>query len=31
MFKGTGVAMITPFNADGSIDWGSLKNIRKTL
>ena len=26
MFKGTGVAMITSFNPDGSIDWVSLKN-----
>jgi 4-hydroxy-tetrahydrodipicolinate synthase len=24
-FTGTGVAMITPFNADNSIDWNSLK------
>ncbi len=24
-FTGTGVAMITPFNIDGSIDWDSLK------
>jgi 4-hydroxy-tetrahydrodipicolinate synthase len=24
-FSGTGVAMITPFNLDGSIDWDSLK------
>jgi 4-hydroxy-tetrahydrodipicolinate synthase len=24
-FTGTGVAMITPFNADNSIDWDSLK------
>ena len=23
-FAGTGVAMITPFNEDGSIDWNSL-------
>ncbi|NOT38699.1 MAG: 4-hydroxy-tetrahydrodipicolinate synthase [Saprospiraceae bacterium] len=26
-FKGTGVALITPFNADGSIDYPSLENI----
>ncbi len=26
LFAGTGVAMITPFNTDGSIDWDSLKN-----
>ena len=23
-FKGLGVALVTPFNADGSIDWDSL-------
>ena len=26
-FHGTGVAMVTPFNADGSIDHSGLKNI----
>ena len=26
-FRGLGVALITPFNEDGSIDWGSLSNI----
>ncbi|MGX5687989.1 4-hydroxy-tetrahydrodipicolinate synthase [Arcticibacter tournemirensis] len=26
-FYGTGVAMITPFNADGSIDFDGLKNL----
>ncbi len=31
MFKGTGVAMITPFNADASIDWASLKNTIQHL
>jgi 4-hydroxy-tetrahydrodipicolinate synthase len=30
-FTGTGVAMITPFNADGSIDWDSLKNTIQNL
>jgi 4-hydroxy-tetrahydrodipicolinate synthase len=30
-FTGTGVAMITPFNADGSIDWNSLKNTIQHL
>jgi 4-hydroxy-tetrahydrodipicolinate synthase len=30
-FTGTGVAMITPFNADGSIDWDSLKNTIQHL
>jgi 4-hydroxy-tetrahydrodipicolinate synthase len=25
LFTGTGVAMITPFNSDGSIDWESMK------
>ena len=23
-FKGLGVALVTPFNSDGSIDWDSL-------
>ncbi len=26
-FMGTGVAMVTPFNADGSIDWNSLEKV----
>ena len=26
-FHGTGVAMVTPFNTDGSIDHSGLKNI----
>jgi 4-hydroxy-tetrahydrodipicolinate synthase len=30
-FTGTGVAMITPFNIDGSIDWNSLKNTIQHL
>jgi 4-hydroxy-tetrahydrodipicolinate synthase len=30
-FTGTGVAMITPFNADASIDWNSLKNTIQHL
>jgi len=27
LFTGTGVAMVTPFNADGSIDWENLKKL----
>jgi len=27
LFKGTGVAMVTPFHADGSIDWDNLRKI----
>ncbi len=27
LFTGTGVAMVTPFHPDGSIDWDSLKNV----
>ncbi len=30
-FAGTGVAMITPFNSDGSIDWNSMKKTIKHL
>lgn len=30
-FIGTGVAMITPFNADASIDWDSLKKTIEHL
>lgn len=26
-FHGTGVAMVTPFNTDGSVDYNGLKNI----
>ena len=26
-FKGTGVAIITPFNEDGSVDWESFKRV----
>jgi len=26
-FQGTGVALITPFNADGSVDYNGLKNL----
>ncbi len=26
-FRGTGIAIITPFNADGSIDWNSFRNL----
>lgn len=31
LFAGTGVAMITPFNSDGSIDWDSMKKTIKHL
>lgn len=27
MFKGLGIALITPFNEDGSVDYGSLKRL----
>jgi 4-hydroxy-tetrahydrodipicolinate synthase len=26
-FRGTGVAIVTPFNADGSIDWPSFEKV----
>lgn len=26
-FHGTGVALVTPFNADGTVDYGGLKNL----
>ena len=26
-FRGTGIAIVTPFNADGSIDWNSFKKL----
>ncbi|MBS1758490.1 MAG: 4-hydroxy-tetrahydrodipicolinate synthase [Bacteroidetes bacterium] len=26
-FKGTGIAIVTPFNEDGSIDWKSLSDL----
>ncbi len=26
-FKGTGIAIITPFNTDGSIDWDSFRGL----
>lgn len=26
-FTGTGIAIVTPFNDDGSIDWNSLSNL----
>ena len=26
-FKGTGIAIITPFNEDGSIDWNSFRSL----
>lgn len=27
LFRGTGVALVTPFHPDGSIDWQGLKNL----
>ena len=27
MFRGTGVAIVTPFNQDGSIDWVSFEKV----
>jgi 4-hydroxy-tetrahydrodipicolinate synthase len=27
MFRGTGVAIVTPFNKDGSIDWASFEKV----
>jgi len=26
-FSGTGIAIVTPFNANGTIDWGSFRNL----
>ena len=26
-FHGTGVALVTPFNADGSVDFNGLQNL----
>lgn len=26
-FTGTGIAIVTPFNAGGSIDWNSFRNL----
>jgi 4-hydroxy-tetrahydrodipicolinate synthase len=26
-FRGTGIAIVTPFNADGNIDWNSFRNL----
>ena len=26
-FTGTGIAIVTPFHADGKIDWDSLKKL----
>ena len=26
-FRGTGIAIVTPFNADGIIDWDSFRNL----
>ena len=26
-FKGTGIAIVTPFNADGTIDWDSFPKL----
>jgi 4-hydroxy-tetrahydrodipicolinate synthase len=31
LFSGTGIAMITPFDANGNIDWNSLKNVVRFL
>lgn len=30
-FRGLGVAMVTPFNADGSIDFNGLKNLTRHI
>src|SRR4051812_9491247 len=30
-FRGTGVAIVTPFNADGSIDFNSLTTLVNSL
>ena len=27
ILKGTGVALVTPFNEDGSVDYNGLKNL----
>ena len=27
MFRGTGVAIVTPFNQDGGIDWASFEKV----
>ena len=27
MFRGTGVAIVTPFTQDGSIDWPSFEKV----
>ena len=29
IFRGLGVALITPFNSDGSVDYDSLENLVK--
>jgi 4-hydroxy-tetrahydrodipicolinate synthase len=26
-FSGTGIAIVTPFQEDGSIDWNSFENL----
>src|SRR4030095_1948134 len=26
-FRGTGIAIVTPFDADGTIDWNSFRNL----
>ncbi len=26
-FRGTGIAIVTPFNEDGSIDWTSFEKL----
>ncbi len=30
-FRGTGVAIVTPFNEDATIDWGGLRNLIQHL
>lgn len=31
LFKGTGIAMVTPFNEDGSVDFSSLEKFTESL
>src|SRR5215510_11074719 len=26
-FRGTGIAIVTPFNGDGTIDWNNFRNL----
>ena len=30
IFKGSGVALVTPFNKDGSVDYGKLKELTQS-